>query len=193
MSEPADLAAMLRRATDDADPAARESAFAEILDLLLIYVRAAMGRALRDHRDSADVCQSIARSLVEDVDAGKVRFASEPELRAYLRTVVRSRLAMLARSDTADKRGGGNQPAAFSTSTSDPPAPDPTPSENLVGDEALRRAGELLSDDDQSIARMLARGLTFDQIAAATGQSSAALRQRWSRAGRKVEDDLNTP
>lgn len=89
------------------DERAGDQAFREVSRLLTIFVRAGMGHRLRDHRESADVCQSIARSFIEDHAAGAVKFENEAALVGYLKTVVRSKLAMLARHDGAMKRGGG--------------------------------------------------------------------------------------
>jgi DNA-binding NarL/FixJ family response regulator len=94
------LTPLLRRASGEdaaADPAAREAAFDELLRLVMIAVRAGMGRRLRDHRESADIGQSVARSFVDDFEHGRVAFTTEAELAAYLQRVVRSKLADLAR------------------------------------------------------------------------------------------------
>ena len=89
-----------------ADPVARDRAFTEFLRLISIFVRVRMGNRLRDHRESADVCQSIAKSFVDDAARGLLKFDSPAALNAYLQQVVRSKLAELHRHDTADKRGG---------------------------------------------------------------------------------------
>jgi len=191
------LATLFRAACSQSDPASREAAFAEILDLLLIYVRAGMGRALRNHRESADVCQSIARSLVEDVDAGRLHFETEPELRAYLRQVVRSRLAFLARSDSAQKRGGGARPTSLDPGgpedslKRDPPDPGASPSENVAADEARENAQATLSETALTVAQLRSRGMSWDEIAKLTGQSAEALRQEWSRLQRRMTDTAN--
>jgi hypothetical protein len=90
-----------------ADGVQRERAYAELLRLVSIFVRVRMGSRLRDHRESMDVCQSIAKSFVDDAAQGRLTFESPAALTAYLQRVVQTKLAELSRHDTALKRGGG--------------------------------------------------------------------------------------
>jgi len=46
----------------------------------MIYIRAGMGRRLRDHRESVDVCQSVAKSFIEDFETGRINFDTEAQL-----------------------------------------------------------------------------------------------------------------
>jgi RNA polymerase sigma factor (sigma-70 family) len=174
------------------DPRARDAAFNELLRLVMIFVRAGMGRKLRDHRESVDVCQSIARSFVEDFEAGKLEFESEAALAAYLKKVVRSKLVDLSRHDTRDKRGGA-QPdlridSASLSAAFDPPSTEPTASFDARTEEARARILSLLSDDEQTLARLRWRGLSWEQIAAQLGKDPAALRQQFSRMQRRITE-----
>lgn len=173
---------------------ARERAFEELLRLLMILVRAKMDARLRNQRESVDVCQSVAKSFVEDWEAGKVKFASEAALAGYLQKVVRNKLADLSRRDTAARRGGGATPL-------------PIDAERGVAEEALHDGAAGLSSviaDRELHANMLEgltaeevrlidyrkRGLDWEQIAKETGESSVALRKRWSRLQAKLSDQL---
>lgn len=179
------LAHLLRDASD-ADPARRNAAYAEISRLLLIFVRASMGRKVRDHRESLDICQSVAKSFVEDFQAGKVVFDSEAAIAGYLRQVVRTKLADFARTDGAIKRGGPqSRPEA---SASDHPAHDPSASTKAASREEYERAVAELSEEDQILFRLRARDLSWEQIAAQMGADPAALRQRWSRLRSRLGD-----
>lgn len=177
------------------DAAAREAAFEELMRLVMIYIRAGMGRRLRDHRESADVCQSVAKSFVEDFEGGKLSFESEAQLAAYLQRVVQSKLADLARRDAAAKRGGGAREVRL-----DPPAgdgrggwelgnaraPHVGASADLRRDEAYQYVLKGLTEEEQSIVRLRQQGLSWEQIARMVGGEAAALRQQFSRAQRRV-------
>lgn len=189
------LHALLTKACDPDDAAGRERAFQELLRLLAIYVRGAMGTALRDHRESMDVCQSIARSFVEDFAGGKLRFENEQALAGYLQQVVRSKLAALARHDGAAKRGGGLSAVPIGASDSCgsgfvPPAPDPTASTSAGDRESARRIFETLSQEEQTLVRLRRSGLEWEHIARELGKDAATLRQQFSRLQRRISDQI---
>jgi RNA polymerase sigma factor (sigma-70 family) len=187
------LAALLAGARAS-DPAQRESAFEELMSLVMVFVRSTMGSRLRDHRESSDVCQSIARSFVEDFDAGKVHFESEAALVAYLRTVVRTKLALLARHDSAVKRGG-RAPVlgslAIDHAHAPPRAGEGPPSYAARSDEATERALSTLTPDEQTLIRLRGRGLSWDRIAAELGRDEALLRKQFSRARERLAQDAD--
>ncbi len=189
------LTSLLSAARQDADPAARERAFEELLRLLTIFVRAGMGDALRRHRESVDICQSVAKSFVMDLRDGRLDFPSEAALVAYLQQVVRTKLAQSARGDRALKRGAGQRPAdlhggaAGSGETGEPAGFDPTASMVAQGQETARRVISALSPDEQELIRLRQAGLGWDQIAERLGKNSAAVRQIWSRLQRRAEEN----
>lgn len=176
------------------DPRDREAAFEELLRLVMIYIRAGMGRRLRDHRESSDVCQSIAKSFVSDFALGKLRFETEAQLAAYLQRVVQSKLADLARSDAAAKRGGGARALPLDATGVDGGAgvgAAATPagegaSADLRRDEAYERVIADLSEDEQAVVRLRKQGQSWEQIARILGKDAAALRQQFSRAQRRL-------
>lgn len=160
----------------------RDRAYAELLRFVRIVVRAEMGRKLRDHRESADVCQSIAKSFVDDFQAGKVAFESERALAAYLRLAVRNKLAELARYDGALKRGGDARAV-------DPDLLDRLPetrdAETAASWDSVR---EMLSDDERRLVDLRLRGLEWETIADQLGMSGAAARQRFARLRRRLQE-----
>lgn len=165
-------------------PGTDDAAFAELLRLVQMLVRSGMGRRLRDFRDSADVCQSVARSFIVDHRGGAIAFSSEQQLVAYLRKVVDSKLASLARADQALKRGGPSGPL-------DPSRPDiaqiPAPPHAIdpamhsQRAEAASHVAAALTDEDCHLARLRLRGLDWPQIAQHLSQDPQTLRKRWSR------------
>lgn len=185
-----DLQALIADAAT-ADPAARERAYAELLRLVTIFVRVRMGAALRDHRDSADVCQSIAKSFVDDAARGNLRFDSPAAFNAYLQQVVRSKLAELSRHDRAAKRGGELGRVTAGDPEQQAADADPTASVRALQDEDARRLLEALSPEEAQLVSLRRRGLEWPAIAEATGVPEATLRQRWSRLRRRLETLLD--
>jgi RNA polymerase sigma factor (sigma-70 family) len=165
-------------------PDTDQAAFAELLRIVRMLVRSGMGKRLRDFRDSADVCQSIARSFIVDHREGALSFASDKQLVAYLRTVVRSKLASLARSDQALKRGGStNRNVGSSIDITQFAAPDRglDPADSSLREEASSQVNAALTEDDRELARLRLRGLEWNQIAEQLQQDPQVLRKRWSR------------
>lgn len=188
------LKALLGRACGrEGDARAREEAFEELLRLVTIAIRAGMGRRLRDHRDSGDVCQSVARSFVEDFEAGRLVFETEPQLAAYLQRVVQHKLVDLARADAAAKRGGGRRTTPLDAGMSGAPDPGaPTASADLRAQETLESLLARLSEQEQALVRLRRQGLSWDQIAGvlSDGRDAAALRQQFSRLQKKLGGDV---
>jgi DNA-directed RNA polymerase specialized sigma24 family protein len=175
----------------------RERAFDELVHLLIILVRARMSPKLRASRESVDVCQSVAKSFVEDWQAGRLAFDNEAALAGYLQTVVRNKLADLARRDTAARRGGGVSPLAIDEAHG--------VSEGAIvhggaGASTIAEARELgdrldaaLTDEDRRLIDLRRRGLEWETIASMTGESAAALRKRWSRMQERVGRAIRPP
>lgn len=184
------LKALLGRACGkDGDPRAREEAFEELLRLITIAIRAGMGRKLRDHRESADVCQSVAKSFVEDFEAGRLVFETEAQLAAYLQRVVQNKLVDLARADAAAKRGGGERAGPLNEAVADVQGRDAaSASADLRGDEALGSLLAGLSVEEQALVRLRRQGLSWEQIARVLGggRDAPTLRQQFSRLQKRV-------
>lgn len=191
----------LKSLLDIAAPAAaRERAYAELLRLVTIFVKARMGDKLRTHRDSIDVCQSIAKSFVEDASRGRLSFENQAAFHGYLQQVVRSKLAELARYDSADKRGGGAvivgvdaDEGSAGSGGSGLGAGGGARGGDGVGGEVIGREEvalitEQLGPEDIEIAAMRGRGMEWSVIAATVGKSEASLRQRWSRIQKRLTE-----
>jgi DNA-directed RNA polymerase specialized sigma24 family protein len=182
------LSGLLKAAANPTDPRARDAAFSELLRLVGIYVRAGMGRALRDRRESLDVCQSVAKSFVDDMAAGKLQFDNEAAVAGYLQKVVKSKLAELAREDRAQKRGGGLGPQELHESGIE--ADDASTLDRLAQDEQWQRVMDALSDHERALIALRRRGIEWPQIAEQLGRDPAALRQQFSRLQKRVIEDL---
>jgi hypothetical protein len=182
-----DLQALVADA-NAADPTARERAYAELMRLVSLFVRARMGHRLRDHRESADVVQSIAKSFIDDAARGMLRFDSPAAFAAYLQQVVKTKLAELHRHDTAEKRGGGDAVHGHEPDLAE--ADDASASVRAMSGEMLDRVLAELSPDEADLVRLRRRGLEWSAIAHATGESEPALRKRWSRLQSRITDIL---
>ncbi|MBL9000212.1 MAG: sigma-70 family RNA polymerase sigma factor [Phycisphaerae bacterium] len=188
------LQAILSRACDANDAHAREAAFAELLRLVSIFVRAGMGDRLRDHRESIDVCQSVAKSFVEDFSGGRLSFPNEAALASYLQRVVRSKLAELGRRDATAKRGGGARQQMTDSLGSaggiHPHADTTSASDEAEIAELLHRIRDQLTPFDREIIHMRRQGLEWGIIARQLGKDSASLRQHWARLQKRISDQL---
>lgn len=159
-----------------------DRASAELLRLIMVFVRSQMGEQLRRARESEDVCQSVAKSVVADLGGGKVELRSEGELVEYLKTAVRHKLIDLARMDGAAKRGGGV--GSVGGSRIDDAATD-SGEEQVESAEFLAVWSEL-SGEERELAYFRLRGMEWDHIALQTGRPAAALRQQWSRLVKRM-------
>lgn len=193
MSTPSRLDKLLRHAAT-LEGVERDRAFEDLVRLLMIMVRARMDHKLRAGRESMDVCQSVAKSFVDDWQAGRVQFENEAALAGYLQTVVRNKLADLSRRDTALRRGGGDRPLPIDdergVSASAIAGTGPGASSIVAEAELREKSLANLTDEDRALIDLRRRGLEWDQIAAELGESSAALRKRWSRLQARVAGDL---
>ncbi len=165
-------------------PNENPAAFVELLRIVRMLVRSGMGQHLRDFRDSADVCQSIARSLVVDHREGALSFASDKQLVAYLRTIVHSKLASLARSDQALKRGGSTSRyvgGSIDIAQIAGQHRSLDPANASLREETSSQINAALTEDDRELARLRLRGLNWNQIAEQLKEDPQVLRKRWSR------------
>lgn len=191
---PSRLDSLLRHAAT-LEGAERDQAFNELVRLLMIMVRARMSPKLRASRESVDVCQSVAKSFVHDWQAGRIQFENQAALAGYLQTIVRNKLADLSRKDTAQRRGGGDTPIAIDDVCG---VPADAISAGGPGASTIAEAGELkerlmdtITPEEHRLIDLRRRGLEWSQIADMTGESSAALRKRWSRLQDRIGEKLD--
>jgi len=183
------LSPLLAAACSGTDGAKRDAAFAELLRLVTIFVRAGMGSKLRNSRESVDVCQSVARSFVDDFGMGRLKFENETALAAYLKQVVKHKLAELARADGALKRGGGETPISLASGDGlDPGSDDASASIQAASNEDLSRITAVLSPEEQTLIRLRQGGAEWDVIGKELGKDAAAVRQQFSRLQRKMAE-----
>jgi len=165
-----------------------------LMRLLMILVRAKMDSKRRNHHESMDVCQSVARNFVEEWQAGKVQFPNEAALVGYLQTVVRNKLTDLSRRDQAARRGGGAVPVPIDSergvSEGAIPSHGPGASGSIAARETHERILRSLSEEERRLIEFRQRGRDWDEIATELGESSSALRKRWSRLQIRIGEML---
>lgn len=187
------LESLLRRAVG-LESQEREHAFEELVRLLIIMVRSRMDPRLRARRESMDVCQSVAKSFIEDLQAGRIAFENEASLAAYLQKVVRNKMTDLARHDNAARRGGGGTPLAIDDERGVGEqfisAGGESPDEEIRASELREKALHDLTDADRILMDLRRRGLDWQQVADQLGESSESVRKRWSRLRERLVDRL---
>lgn len=182
------MALDLQALTDATAPAERrERAFAELSRLVTVFVRARMGPSVRaggGGRESIDICQSVAKSFVEDAGRGKLAFENEAALMAYLKLVVRTKLAEAKRRDESRPHA----PMGGSISIEAADGRGTTPSVDVETGQAIDAAWAGLSDADRELARLRKAGVEWGVIAQRLGESETVLRKRFSRLQERVRD-----
>lgn len=162
------------------DPDAQTELLERLETQLRGLVRALLGKQIRSERDSMDVCQSLLLAFHLQAKSGKVAFDSEEAFRAYLRTMIRHKLANLSDRIKTAKRGGGAKPAQ----ADELPLPSFDPSASMVaGTAELRQKLEnALTKEELAILEGRLAGRTNQEIAEELGKSPDAVRMTWNRA-----------
>jgi RNA polymerase sigma factor (sigma-70 family) len=166
------------------DAAAQTELLERLESQLRTLVRALIGKQIRTERESLDVCQSLLLAFHLQAKAGKVAFESEEAFRAYLRTMIRHKLANLSDRIRTAKRGGGAQPAP----ADELPLPSFDPSASMVAGTAEMRAKleQVLEKDELAILEGRLAGRTNQEIADDLGKQPDAVRMTWNRARDKL-------
>ena len=176
------------------DAAVQEQFLCRIETRLLRMVRRLIGPQIRNLRDSVDLTQSLLLSFHQSAMEGKVEVESDVALDAYLRTMVRHKLANVSDHQKAAKRGGGKQPLSLDTPAEDgegpaPKALDPTASMFARVSETIQRLGRALNAEEMEIFRGRIAGRSNVEIAAKLGKTPDAVRMTWARARAKLVRD----
>jgi len=177
----------------EGDAAAQQEVLAKLESELRGLVRALMGNQIRSDRESMDVCQSLLLAFHLRAADGKIELPNEKAMRAYLRSMIRHKMANLSDRIRSAKRGGGVRPASIHASDTDQdqsgiqlPALDPSAS-MVAGTAELRlKLEETLTPDELAILEGRLAGRTNQEIADDTGKSADGVRMTWNRAREKL-------
>jgi RNA polymerase sigma-70 factor (ECF subfamily) len=186
--------ALLVRVRQNDESAARELVH-RYERAVLRSVRSRLGKSMRGALDSADVLQSVHRSLLVGLKIERYHVTSPQQLIGLAVVMVQRKVARqwrkLKRLPTTtldDVYRSDNSPIDRLESD------DPTPSQVASAAELLERFLSQLDELDQQLIRLKLNGLSSVEAAAILGRDPAFVRMRWTRLRQKLRDrGLNKP
>lgn len=168
------------------DAGAQEELLARLEPVLRGFVRQEMGKKLRTVEESVDLCQSVLLGFHLGAEAGKLDVDDEAKLHAYLRVMLRNKLANRADLLKAKKRGSGERPTSLEGAADgraiDVPSHDPTVSVLAGVAELKQRLERHLDAEEMAILEGRLAGRTNAEVAAELGTTADAIRMKWNRA-----------
>ena len=140
---------------------------------------------LRQLVDSVDICQSVLAGFFVRTAAGQYDLQTPEELLRLLVTMAKNRIVDLARYGQAARRDGRRN---VSVDNEDSPvelkASGPGPESIIVNRELVDTVRGRLSDEERRIMQMRSDGQNWDEIAAAFGEKTNAVRMSVTAPGR---------
>lgn len=167
------------------DAQALEDLFARYLPGLLKWTRGRLPRWARDLADTPDIVQEVLLETFKRIDGFEHR--GEGALRAYLRQAVMNRIRDELRRASRHPEHVELDPVLVDSGLS--------PLESAVGAQLIERyeaaLQRLRQDDRELVIARVEMGLTYPELAAATGKPSAgAARMAVTRALLRLSEDL---
>jgi len=138
-------------------------------------------RSLRRLLDSMDICNSVLGSFFVRVAAGQYELEEPKKLLNLLVTIAERKLRDIAKRERAERRGGGKGPIALPPG-GEPVDPRPDPAHVVANRELLHMLYQRLSPAHQYLWDQRVLDRAWEEIAAASGRTPAALRQQFGRA-----------
>jgi RNA polymerase sigma-70 factor (ECF subfamily) len=185
-----DFAGLLARAARG-EPAALDALIREYEPKVRVVARVLLGPALRPYLDSADLAQSVHKSIVTGLRENRFEFAGPDQLVGLAITVLRRKAARHWRHLQRQRRLSGDGPArdgddlpgvltALSSPGTDPAA------EAQFRDQ-LDHLCRHLDDAERRILDLRLEGYTPSEIADQIGVSRVALRVRLTRLRQRLQ------
>lgn len=167
------------------DQSALERLFARYGPELGRFARGRLPRWARDVADTPDLVQETLLQVFKHIDRFEIR--GDGALRAYMRQALMNRIRNELRR--ADRRPAG-EPLS-----EDAAAEGPSPLEEAIGSEAVERyeaaLARLKDDDREVLIARLELGLSYPEIADATGRANSnAARMAVVRALRRLTEEM---
>ncbi len=173
----------------EGDATAQEELLADVEPILQRYVHHSMGAQLKSLEESIDLSQSLLLGFHMALLKGKVELENEGALRAYLRTMVRNKLANQGDAMKAAKRGKGKRPASLDAELRlNPPTHNITASVRFRVTEMQDRIRQELGPDEEAILEGRLLGRSYPEIARDLGKSADAVRVMWGRARERLRE-----
>jgi RNA polymerase sigma factor (sigma-70 family) len=156
-----------------------------------VIARVLLGPALRPYLDSTDVVQSVHRSLLVGLRGGKFDLAGPSALVALAVTMLRRKVARQWRHLRKQQRlSVGEAPEADPAAPLDArPGADPDPAAEAAFRDAAGKLYEQLTEPEQQMLDLRVQGFTTDEIAERLGLHPVALRVRFSRLRKRLEEN----
>jgi RNA polymerase sigma factor (sigma-70 family) len=138
--------------------------------------------------DSKDVCQSVLGSFFLRFLAGDFILDSDEAVRNLLVAMTNKKFLMFQRREYADKRDRRRTSSFGETEPLD--NNQLPPNEQLSHVEIVQRFEKSLNDDERKLYQMRQSGMPWEAIGGELNESPTTLRQRLSRAARRVALEL---
>ena len=160
-----------------------------------LAARVLLGHLLRSHLDSADLVQSVHRSLILGLRSDKITLSSPEQLRGLAVTMVRRKVARywrrLRRQKRLDAPAAETRGAADALTSLSSPAADPAREAEYR--DSVAHLMRNLHEEDRRRGELRLQGHSTAEAARRLGVDADVLRVRLSRLRRRLrEKDLLT-
>ena len=182
----ADFADLLRRAAHD--PAAQEQLCQHYAAKVRIVARVLLGPALRPHFDSLDLVQSVHRSLLMGLQSDKFDISTPEKLIALASTMVRRKVARKWRRQRRQVRVGAGGSESLAQTLSSLSSTEADPAAAAQYNDQLQRLCENLNETERRMLELRLEGYTSGEVAEQLGLHAVALRVRWTRLRKRLQD-----
>jgi RNA polymerase sigma factor (sigma-70 family) len=175
----------------------KEAAIAKICryyePIVRVTARFRLGPALRPHFDSVDLVQSVHRSLIVGLRAGKFDISSPNKLIALANAMVQRKIGRKWRKASRQHRLSGNN---FDSSSVEFGLQSLIALDNEHSVEIRDQIAELckhLSAEERTMLELRLAGLNSIEVAEQMGLHPVAIRVRWTRLRKRLESIGITP
>lgn len=154
-----------------------------------VVARVLLGPALRPFFDTLDIVQSVHKSLLVGLRHGKFDITCPEQLVALAGLMVRRKVARKWQNHRREQerriRGGGLDSSGFAMESA--PGHDEPPEQVVAYQEQLKHVEASLNDIERSMLRLRLTGHNATEVAAQLGLHPVAVRVRWTRLRKRLE------
>ena len=139
--------------------------------------------------DSTDIVQSVFASFFVRAALGQYELTNPEQVLALLVNMSRKKLADYARKQAAARRDD-RRTGPWKAASRPAVAADGDPASQAAAVELLDEFRRRMSSEERELAELRSLGQTWNEIAAARGESSERLRKKLERAVTLISQDL---